>query len=136
VGNDDGSGCADLCAAFDGSGRRGAGVAAEVCAGDESDIAGEEGGDVFSIGTAAVLDDRFAIVFTDSVGACEGVVQQINQICQESDASKRRKENRSAGLVGLRKPEAPYRSLLAAQTAARDSEPRPLSETGRPATKT
>ena len=79
MGNDDGSGCADLCAALDGGGRGGAGVAVEVCAADEPDIAGEEGGDVFSIGTAAVPDDRFAIVFADSVGACEGVREQITR---------------------------------------------------------
>ena len=77
MGNDDGSGCADLCAALDGGGRGGAGVAVEVCAADEPDIAGEEGGDVFSIGTAAVPDDRFAIVFANSVGACKGVWEQV-----------------------------------------------------------
>jgi hypothetical protein len=36
-------------------------------------LPGKEGGDVFSVGPAAEHDDRSAIVFADSVGACEGV---------------------------------------------------------------
>ena len=41
----------------------------EVCADGDPGVAGKEGGDVFSIGSAAVHDRRFAIVFADSVGA-------------------------------------------------------------------
>jgi len=45
----------------------------EVCAGGDPGVAGEEGGDVFSIGAEAVHDGGFAIVFADSLGACEGI---------------------------------------------------------------
>ena len=73
VGNDDRPRCTDLCAALAGGGWGGAGAALEVCAGGEPGVAGKEGGDVFSVGPAAEHDHRSAIVFADSVGACEGV---------------------------------------------------------------
>src|SRR4029077_9540003 len=73
VGNDERSRCADLCAALAGGGRGGAGAALEVCAGGQPGVAGKEGRDVFSVGPAAEHDHRSAIVFADSVGACEGV---------------------------------------------------------------
>jgi len=44
----------------------------EVCAGGEPGVAGKEGRDVFSVGSSAERDHRFAIVLPDSVGACEG----------------------------------------------------------------
>jgi len=74
LGNDDGPRRADLCTALDGGGCGSAGIAVEVCAGGKPGVAGEEGGHVFSIGTTTVLDGRFAIVFTDSVGTCEGIM--------------------------------------------------------------
>jgi hypothetical protein len=59
--------------ALAGGGRAGAGAALEVCAGGEPGVARKEGSDVFSVGPAAEHDHRSAIVFADSVGACEGV---------------------------------------------------------------
>src|SRR5580692_6046708 len=79
MGNDDGPECADLCAALDGSGRGGAGLAAEVCADGDPGVAGEEGRDVFSTGPTAVHDSRFAIVLADSVGPPEGVERKRYQ---------------------------------------------------------
>src|SRR4029077_18515101 len=73
VGNDVRPGCTDLCAALAGGGWAGAGAALEVCADREPGVAGKEGGNVFSVGPAAEHDHRSAVVFADSVGACEGV---------------------------------------------------------------
>src|ERR1700722_5073086 len=71
VGNDDRPGCSDLCAELAGGGRAGAGAALEVCAGGKPSVAGKEGGYVLSVGPAAEHDDRSAIIFANSVGACE-----------------------------------------------------------------
>src|ERR1700691_1377292 len=76
VGNDVRPGCNDLCAQLARGRRAGAGTALEVCAGGKPGVAGKEGGDVFSDRPAAEHDDRSAIVFADSVGACEGVGEQ------------------------------------------------------------
>jgi hypothetical protein len=56
-----------------GGGRAGAGDALEVCAGGEPGVARKEGGDLFPVGPATEHDHRSAIVFADSIGACEGV---------------------------------------------------------------
>jgi hypothetical protein len=80
VGNDERRRCVDLCAALAGGGRAGAGAALEVRAGGEPGVTGKEGRDVFSVGPAAEHDHRPAIVFADSVGACEGVGGKRYQI--------------------------------------------------------
>jgi len=61
---------------MDGGRPGGAGVTVEVCARGDSGIAGEESSDVFSIGAEGVHDGRSAIVFANSIGACEAVGQR------------------------------------------------------------
>src|ERR1700733_1533919 len=43
-------------------------------------VTGKEGGDVFSVGPTVKHDDRSAIVFADSVGACAGIGEKRCQL--------------------------------------------------------
>ena len=73
-----------------------------VCADGDPGFAGKKGRDVFSIGSTAVHDRRFAIVFADSVGPLEGgEAKRQSEISNEIPGSEKESLSPISGRLPL-----------------------------------